>query len=111
MIDGYAGDVFQTGAVVHYHKWNISIAGVAPVRVVLLGSSAWVPGIEVRNTNPAAELSLVGNVVSNCTSCTAGNGWIPDDMHEDTLALIAKGFDALREAGGWDLRINFPGLL
>ena len=32
-------------------------------------------------------------------------------LHEDTLALIAKGFDALREAGGWDLRINFPGLL
>lgn len=81
------------------------------MRVVLLGSAAWVPGVEVRNTNPAAELSFVGNVVSNCTSCVAGNGWIPDQMHEDTLGLIAKGFDALREAGGWDLRVNFPGLL
>jgi len=104
-VDGYAGDVLQTGANIHFGQANLSIAGSSPVRVALVGSASWTPGLLITNSNPNAEVSVLGCIVAN----NSYNGWLEDELHADTLAVIARGFDALRELGAVDLHLNFPG--
>ena len=104
VVDNYHGIVTQIGAHVAYSQWNISLTGTAAARVVLLGSVAWTEGMQVTHTNPSIELSLIGNLWAN----NSANGWILDVLRKDSLATVAESFDALRELGALDLRVNFP---
>ena len=104
-VDGYSGLIMQTGANVAYKPWNITLQSDVPVSIVLLGSTVWVDGVGLNNSNVAANISFIGNIVSNNTWA----GWVPDMLVGDALQMAASGYDAFRELGAWDIATYFPG--
>lgn len=104
-VDGYSGLVMQTGANVAYQRWNVTLRGEVPVDIVLLGSTVWVAGVDLTDTNAAGNVSFIGNIASNNT----WDGWIPDSLEQGALVTAAAGFDAFRELGAWDIKVYFPG--
>lgn len=101
MSTNYAGTVLLTGAVASYAPFNATLSGTAEINVAIVANSLWENTSEVFSSNTAATVHRAVNII-------VSDGFDQDTIFENTAAVLALGYDALRALGIAHLALNFP---
>lgn len=108
VVDGYKGVVALAGMNAAYSGFNLTVAGGADTKVVVVGNQFWANTSTI-TVQGAAEVS---SYLNECVAqCLPDQFWDPPEkLFPDTLQGITAAVDATRRLGALDVALNFPWL-